>query len=130
MDQIGTSTVLAGGFAPSHDSSHDRRQEKFNLVKSSLHEKKCSYPGRKKYSRDGAKLLYSGKFVQLVALKFCMYDEWYITWFSLFNKVEAKCLPINPCQNGGTCTEALGSYHCNCMSGWQGLSCESKYVDK
>ena len=43
-----------------------------------------------------------------------------------FSLVESKCLPINPCQNGGTCTEAHGTYQCDCSPGWSGLSCEGK----
>lgn len=54
-------------------------------------------------------------------------------WFEYIMKhpvylftVESKCLPLNPCQNGGTCTEAQGSYKCDCTPGWTGLSCEGK----
>ncbi|KAL3881713.1 hypothetical protein ACJMK2_028114 [Sinanodonta woodiana] len=28
-----------------------------------------------------------------------------------------------PCQNGGTCTNTLGSYLCNCSPGWTGKNC-------
>ena len=31
----------------------------------------------------------------------------------------------NPCQNGGTCTDALNSYTCACAPGWAGVHCET-----
>ena len=31
----------------------------------------------------------------------------------------------NPCQNGGTCTDLLDSYTCNCIEGYIGLDCET-----
>lgn len=30
-----------------------------------------------------------------------------------------------PCQNGGTCVDALDSYTCTCVVGYTGLSCEA-----
>ena len=33
------------------------------------------------------------------------------------------CLPLNPCLNGGTCHDRVGSYHCECPPGKTGLVC-------
>ena len=34
-----------------------------------------------------------------------------------------ECLD-DPCQNGATCMNNFGSFHCNCTEGWQGQNCE------
>ena len=34
------------------------------------------------------------------------------------------------CQNGGTCTELLGSYDCNCATGYEGTNCETGWFVK
>ena len=28
-----------------------------------------------------------------------------------------------PCQNGGTCTDAVNNYTCNCVAGYSGKNC-------
>ncbi|RZF39688.1 hypothetical protein LSTR_LSTR013176 [Laodelphax striatellus] len=33
-----------------------------------------------------------------------------------------ECLS-NPCQNGGTCTDMYGGYHCHCPEQWEGAQC-------
>ena len=33
---------------------------------------------------------------------------------------------MNPCLNGGTCMELLGSHSCLCAEGFSGAACESK----
>lgn len=40
--------------------------------------------------------------------------------------VENLCF-MNPCLNGGTCMEALGTHTCMCLEGFSGSACESKY---
>ncbi len=30
----------------------------------------------------------------------------------------------NPCQNGGTCTDQIGGYHCTCSAGSTGTECQ------
>lgn len=39
-----------------------------------------------------------------------------------------NCLS-GPCQNGGSCTDALGSYTCSCLTGYTGVSCETNIDD-
>ena len=34
-----------------------------------------------------------------------------------------ECSP-NPCQNGATCVDLVGSYRCDCKSGYTGSNCE------
>ena len=40
--------------------------------------------------------------------------------------VENLCF-MNPCLNGGTCMEALGTHNCMCLEGFSGSACESKF---
>ena len=35
-----------------------------------------------------------------------------------------ECAPA-PCQNGGTCLDFVGSYHCDCKAGYSGTNCET-----
>ena len=35
-----------------------------------------------------------------------------------------ECAPA-PCQNGGTCVDFVGSYHCDCKAGYSGTNCET-----
>ena len=37
------------------------------------------------------------------------------------------CKPNNPCLNGGTCKDYLGSYDCMCQAGWTGEHCQGKH---
>ena len=41
---------------------------------------------------------------------------------------ESKCLPVNPCKNGGVCTEDLSGYKCSCKDGYNGINCEGKFA--
>jgi Notch-like protein len=41
--------------------------------------------------------------------------------FTVLDIVE--CL-AQPCKNGATCLNTLGSYRCACDSGWSGMHCE------
>ena len=49
--------------------------------------------------------------VQLVASK------------SLNSFIEIDECVSNPCQNGGTCKDAVNSYTCQCKPGYQGDNC-------
>ena len=49
--------------------------------------------------------------------------------FSYLNQTPPSGLDIddcnpNPCENGGTCTEWVNDYTCDCIEGWQGENCE------
>ena len=35
-----------------------------------------------------------------------------------------ECLD-NPCKNGATCVNTPGSYNCSCITGWEGLQCQT-----
>ena len=34
------------------------------------------------------------------------------------------CKP-SPCENGGTCTDGVNSYTCECVDGYTGVNCET-----
>ena len=34
------------------------------------------------------------------------------------------CVP-DPCQNGGTCVDLVGSYRCDCKTGYSGTNCQT-----
>ena len=34
-----------------------------------------------------------------------------------------------PCDNGGTCTDQVNSYTCNCVGGYTGLTCQTGNYD-
>ncbi len=34
----------------------------------------------------------------------------------------------SPCQNAGTCIDAVNGYSCNCTSGYEGINCETSDV--
>ena len=38
--------------------------------------------------------------------------------------VKECSFPNNVCQNGGTCEEIAGDYHCNCALGYAGKNCD------
>ena len=31
----------------------------------------------------------------------------------------------DPCLNGGTCTDVINEYTCDCADGWEGVNCEN-----
>ena len=47
------------------------------------------------------------------------------TTFFNFTSPDIDECASSPCQNGGTCTDALNSYTCACAAGWTGLHCET-----
>ena len=51
------------------------------------------------------------------------------TVFYMFCFVVPNYCSSNPCMNGGTCTDGVDSYICECDSGYAGDDCEatSKY---
>ena len=34
----------------------------------------------------------------------------------------------NPCENGGTCLNEIGSYHCSCSRGFSGKHCQGNQL--
>ena len=32
---------------------------------------------------------------------------------------------LSPCQNGGSCTDQVNGYICNCVEGYDGTNCET-----
>lgn len=44
------------------------------------------------------------------------------------NVDECELMP-NVCQNGGTCHDTHGSYHCVCVNGWMGADCSENIDD-
>ena len=42
----------------------------------------------------------------------------------LCNSDGNECSP-DPCQNGGTCVDLVGSYRCDCRTGYSGSNCET-----
>ena len=43
-----------------------------------------------------------------------------------FNFVDINECAINPCLNGGTCTDGVNNYTCSCAAGFTGKDCETK----
>ena len=35
-----------------------------------------------------------------------------------------ECVPQNPCKNGGSCHNEIGSYRCTCVAGSIGDNCQ------
>ena len=54
-------------------------------------------------------------------------------WFSwvsyLYFSATNECLS-NPCQNGGSCRDRIGSYICHCVEGFEGDTCEEGKINK
>lgn len=47
--------------------------------------------------------------------------------FSLYSIDRNECLR-NPCLNGATCVNTMGSYYCTCIDGWEGDLCDKGIV--
>ena len=43
--------------------------------------------------------------------------------FAFFSDIN-ECVP-DPCQNGGTCEDLVGSYRCSCKTGYSGDNCQT-----
>lgn len=39
------------------------------------------------------------------------------------------CPAVNPCQNGGTCVDGIGTYTCSCATGYSGPTCATNVDD-
>ena len=42
----------------------------------------------------------------------------------IFHSLDIDDCNQNPCENGGTCTDGVNDYTCDCIEGWQGVNCE------
>ena len=52
-----------------------------------------------------------------------MYFQSFLWPILIFSDID-ECLS-NPCQNGGTCSNMVNQYSCNCAGGYQGTNCET-----
>ena len=43
----------------------------------------------------------------------------------MFYVIDIDECESNPCQNGGTCVDAVGGYSCTCIAGFKGDDCET-----
>ena len=60
---------------------------------------------------------------------YIMFIEKIIHVFDLFSDIDDCAL--NPCQNGGSCTDGVNQFTCQCEPGFSGINCEiSKYLSK
>ena len=68
-------------------------------------------------------------------VRFPTYVRIYVPFYGMFHPYYSKhiytiyidideCGPT-PCQNGGTCTDAINSYSCACVAGYNGDNCET-----
>ena len=53
-----------------------------------------------------------------------MIKQSFLNYFVKLIYLESLCHPSNPCLNGGTCKDYLGSYDCICPQGWTGEHCQ------
>ena len=44
---------------------------------------------------------------------------------SLTHFVDIDECATTPCQNGGSCTDEINDYTCNCVEGYDGANCEN-----
>ena len=58
--------------------------------------------------------------IDLSVIKNLILDNWYS---NIFIDID-ECASI-PCQNGGSCTDQVNSYACNCVDGYDGTNCET-----
>ena len=47
---------------------------------------------------------------------------------SFFSDVKECSMQNNVCQNGGTCEEGMGDYHCSCALGYAGKNCDKGMI--
>ena len=69
------------------------------------------------HSVDNEIIINSFKFLQTG------FTRIYFIYFVLFSLDIDEC-KSSPCQNGGTCIDAVNSFKCNCRGGFQGKKCE------
>jgi len=56
--------------------------------------------------------------------------EWGVKLYSinqsswLYCADEDSCSPRSPCQNGGSCIDAVNAYVCRCPAGYSGVNCQ------
>ena len=49
-------------------------------------------------------------------------------FFNLILIIDVDECVTDPCKNGATCVDQVGSYRCNCVAGYTGSNCETSKV--
>ena len=46
----------------------------------------------------------------------------------LFSDIDECLIVPNPCENGATCVDNVGSYTCSCLAGYEGPNCQDSKI--